>query len=262
MDILIEMACVDTPGVRRKNKGDIVNSRPYIRQWGWETLHDMLHFPSTSHYERVYEVLRYTPLYEGGLIPTVDFEFVLNLPPEQQEFARNSGINHRTQVYYKKGRKYDTVPVVVSKKRFKIRETEYLGLDQGLLEDPLVLYQPFLSRSDIVAYWFETSSQSDHQLIERGGRYFLKRIRRWKRRQHIEVIDGKIIQYIRRKEPAIEVLTPDAPEREIICEDAGAMIDNNSRIDFDLDVDDSIVVDKFDGQSRRGFKLVRDFLVD
>jgi len=173
--------------------------------------------------------------YDGGLVEDVDFR---EIEPEDNISAI---IDRKMNVYNIKTQSVITRPDKLSKNRFQIG-IDKSSLDIAKLEDPDIIYQPYQKLNDILAYWTANISSSDYHLIEKAGRWYFQQHRRWTRNQYQETINGKVIRFIRPKEPANEIILSNEPLFEIFCDASGIGV--NDEILWDWDDTKKIVKDK------------------
>jgi hypothetical protein len=195
----------------RKREGDIVAVLEPDRPRGFKTLDEYLfvpaEIPSALPNANVSSLL-VKPLYEGGVEPEPD-------KAEPKKSAKN---------------------------RYQVPLSMLGDIDLVKTRDIKCIYQPFLRESSIISwpYW------NREYLIMRykGSVYEVRRTHKRKRKIYEETINGKVIRFIRPKEPAliVEVTEEESSWRPIYCNTA--TVGNNDEKVFEWSATKNLIKDK------------------
>ena len=198
----------------RKREGDIISIVEAGRPKGFKTIDEYLTVPieteATQSLTEIQQVLK-MPYYKGGKIPSIDFT--------------------------------GEEPPIVAKNRHQIPLSKLGDIDLEKTKDIRCIYQPFLRESAIVAwpYW----NREFLVMRYKGGVYEVRRTHKRQRKIYEEIIKGKVIRFIRPKEPAliIKVTEEESPWRPIYCNTA--TIGNDDEKVFEWSDTKTLIKDKY-----------------
>jgi len=197
----------------RKREGDIVTVKETGRPYGWKVIDEYLIVPVNvgvlTTNLKVKGVLTRS-LYENGKVDGIDFR---DIDSDRDGVDKEPGM-----VWDIKAEKKITEPKRLGKNRYQIPLTSLGDIDLEKVRDTRTIYQPFLKESFVVNMPCFTLPNRDIGLRYVGGVYEMRQIRKWKRNVYEETINGKVIRFIRPKEPAIPIEIKDDPWRPIYCD--------------------------------------------
>lgn len=205
-------------GALRHDEGDIINVRESGVEIGRKVLDYFLIVPVSMNLAMTALELKQwlcIPLYEDGTKEGIHWRMI---------DYENDGVD--IGLYPPRDYVWSlTIPGVISRPQ-RIAKCRYqvpldrfdaVSLDGTKLADIECLYQPFLSQSRIANLPCFNQLDADYEIsgTSINGNPLIRQKRKFVRNIYEETIGGKLIRYIRPKEPAIEVILTDEPEYEL-----------------------------------------------
>jgi len=223
----------------RKREGDIITVKEPGKNYGWKVIDEYLIVPVNVVVlitKLKAEGVLKRSLYENGKVDGIDFR---DINPDRDGVDKESGM-----VWDIKAEKKIAEPKRLAKNRYQIPLTSLGDIDLEKTRDIKTVYQPFLKESFVVNMPCFTLPDRDIELRYVGGVYEMRQIRKWKRNIYEETINGKLIRFIRPKEPAIPIEIKDDPWRPIYC-DTSTIGKEDEKV-FEWSTTENLVKDKHD----------------